>query len=100
MFLCLYFKGPNVDVLVAGKDCSAAAEAVAKIEGVRKVFLYDDAALDHAIAERVSEAILAEHKVGQYSHLVAAATTKGKNIMPRLGAALDVQPISGTDCYY
>ena len=46
--------GPEVDILVAGKDCRAVAEAAAQIAGVRKVLLADDAAYDHGLAENVA----------------------------------------------
>jgi electron transfer flavoprotein alpha subunit len=84
--------GPEVDVLVAGKDCRAAAAAAAKIAGVRKVLLADDAAYDHGLAENVAPLVvkLAE----SYSHLLAPATTSGKNLMPRVAALLDVMQIS------
>ena len=82
----------EIDVLVAGKDCRPAAEAAAKIAGGRKVLLADDAAYDHGLAENIAPLIvrLAEN----YSHLVAPATTSGKNLMPRVAALLDVMQIS------
>src|ERR1700719_3776433 len=82
----------EVDILVAGKDCRAVAEAAAKIAGVRKVLLADDAACEHGLAENVAPLVvkLAEH----YSHLLATATTSGKNLMPRVAALLDVMQVS------
>jgi electron transfer flavoprotein alpha subunit len=84
--------GQDVDILVAGKGCRAVAEAAAKIAGVRKVLLADDAAYDHGLAENVAPLVvkLAE----SYSHLLAPATTSGKNLMPRVAALLDVMQIS------
>ena len=84
--------GQDVDILVAGKGCRSVAEAAAKIAGVRKVLLADDAAYDHGLAENVAPLIvkLAE----SYSHLLAPATTSGKNLMPRVAALLDVMQIS------
>jgi electron transfer flavoprotein alpha subunit len=84
--------GQDVDILVAGKECGAVAEAAAKIAGARKVLLADDAAYDHGLAENVAPLVvkLAE----QYSHLLAPATTAGKNLMPRVAALLDVMQIS------
>jgi electron transfer flavoprotein alpha subunit len=84
--------GADLDVLVAGKDCSPAAQAAAKAAGVRKVLLADEAAYDHGLAENVAPLVvkLAEN----YSHLLAAATTSGKNLMPRVAALLDVMQIS------
>jgi electron transfer flavoprotein alpha subunit len=84
--------GADLDVLVAGKDCRPAAQAAAKVAGVRKVLLADEAAYDHGLAENVAPLVvkLAEN----YSHLLAAATTSGKNLMPRVAALLDVMQIS------
>jgi electron transfer flavoprotein alpha subunit len=84
--------GPDIDILVAGRDCGAVAEAAAKIAGVRKVLLADDAAYDHGLAENVAPVVvkLAEN----YSHLLAPATTSGKNLMPRVAALLDVMQVS------
>jgi electron transfer flavoprotein alpha subunit len=84
--------GADIDILVAGKDCGPAADAAAKVAGVRKVLLADDAVYDHSLAENVAPLIvkLAEN----YSHLLAAATTSGKNLMPRVAALLDMTQIS------
>jgi electron transfer flavoprotein alpha subunit len=83
---------PEVDILVAGKDCRAVAEAAAKIAGARKVLLADDAAYEHGLAENPAPLVvkLAEN----YSHLLATATTSGKNLMPRVAALLDVMQVS------
>ena len=83
---------PEVDILVAGKDCRPVAEAAAKIAGARKVLLADDTAYEHGLAENVAPLVvkLAE----QYSHLLATATTSGKNLMPRVAALLDVMQVS------
>ncbi len=84
--------GPEVDVLVAGKDCDSVAEAAAQIAGVRKVLLADNGAYDHGLAENVAPLLV---KLAQnYSHLLAPATTSGKNLMPRVAALLDVMQIS------
>jgi electron transfer flavoprotein alpha subunit len=84
--------GADVDILVAGNNCRAVAEAAAAIAGTRKVLLADDAAYDHGLAENVAPLVvrLAE----SYSHLLAPATTAGKNLMPRVAALLDVMQIS------
>ena len=84
--------GEDVDILVAGKDCGAVAETAAAVAGVRKVLLADDGAYDHGLAENVAPLLvrLAEG----YSHLLAPATTSGKNLMPRVAALLDVMQIS------
>jgi electron transfer flavoprotein alpha subunit len=84
--------GLEVDILVAGKDCRAVTEAAAKIAGARKVLLADDAAYAHGLAENVAPLIV--KLAGNYSHLLAPATTSGKNLMPRVAALLDVMQIS------
>jgi electron transfer flavoprotein alpha subunit len=84
--------GQEVDILVAGKDCRAVAEAAAGVAGVRKVLLADDAAYDHGLAENLAP-ILVKLAAG-YTHLLAPATTSGKNLMPRVAALLDVMQIS------
>jgi electron transfer flavoprotein alpha subunit len=82
----------DVHVLVAGKDCRPAADAAAKIAGVAKVLIADDAAYDHGLAENVGPLLVS--LAPQYSHLLAPATTAGKNLMPRVAALLDVMQIS------
>src|SRR5690242_16270493 len=83
---------PEVDILVAGKDCRSVAEAAAKIAGARKVLLADDAAYEHALAENLAPLVV--ELAQSYSHLLATATTSGKNLMPRVAAILDVMQIS------
>ena len=82
----------EVHVLVAGEGCSAAADAAAKIAGVTKVHVADGAAFAHALAEPL--AALLVQMAGHHDHLFAASTATGKNVMPRVAALLDVQPIS------
>jgi electron transfer flavoprotein alpha subunit len=77
---------------VAGKDCRAVGEAAAQIAGVRKVLLADDAAYDHGLAENVAPLVV--NLAASYTHLLAPATTSGKNLMPRVAALLDVMQIS------
>jgi electron transfer flavoprotein alpha subunit len=84
--------GQEVDILVAGKDCRAVAEAASIVAGARKVLLADDAAYDHGLAENLAP-LLVKLAPG-YSHLLAPATTSGKNLMPRVAALLDVMQIS------
>jgi electron transfer flavoprotein alpha subunit len=84
--------GDSIDVLVAGADAQGAADEAAKLSGVTKVLLADDASYGHQLAENVADLIA---EVGKnYSHILAAATTNGKNIMPRVAALLDVEQIS------
>jgi electron transfer flavoprotein alpha subunit len=84
--------GGDVHLLVAGEGCAAAAAAGAKLPGVAKVLHAEAPALAHALAEPMA-ALLASLAPG-YGHILSAATTTGKNVMPRLGALLDAQPIS------
>ncbi|MEW4449590.1 electron transfer flavoprotein subunit alpha/FixB family protein [Qipengyuania sp. JC766] len=82
----------DVDALVAGENCGAAADAAAKIAGVGKVLKADDAAYGHQLPENVAP-LVAKVMEG-YDALVAPATTTGKNIAPRVAALLDVMQIS------
>ncbi|SDZ80118.1 electron transfer flavoprotein subunit alpha/FixB family protein [Microbulbifer marinus] len=84
--------GGDIDVLVAGAGCGAVGEAAAKIEGVNKVLVADNAAYEHQLAENVAKLVADLGK--DYSHILAPATTTGKNMLPRVAALLDVQPIS------
>ncbi|NIB41114.1 electron transfer flavoprotein subunit alpha/FixB family protein [Pseudomaricurvus alkylphenolicus] len=84
--------GGDVDVLVAGADCAAAGEAAAKIDGVAKVLVADNAAYTNQLAENV--ALLVAEIGKSYTHILAPATSNGKNIAPRAAALLDVQAIS------
>ncbi len=79
-------------VLIAGSGCDAAAQAAAKIAGVDKVLKADDAAYAHGLAENLAPLVV--RLAADYSHVIAAATTFGKNVMPRAAALLDVQQIS------
>jgi electron transfer flavoprotein alpha subunit len=84
--------GGDIDILVAGESCGAVAEAAAKIDGVSKVIVADNAAYAHQIAEAMGD-LVAELGAG-YSHILAAATTTGKDFLPRTAALLDVNMIS------
>lgn len=84
--------GGDIHVLVAGEGCQAVAEAAAQIDGVAKVLLADNAAYKHQLAENTADLVV--ELAGDYSHVVAAATTTGKNFMPRVAALLDVAQIS------
>src|SRR5215203_2325005 len=84
--------GGPVHVLVAGLNARPAAEAAAKLDGVEKVLLADDASYEHMLAEPT--AALVASLAGPYEAIVAAATTTGKNVMPRVAALLDVMQIS------
>ena len=84
----------EVHVLVAGAGCGAVAEAAAKIAGVAKVLVGDNAALEHDLAETMAPMLVELVKTGGYTALLAATTTAGKNILPRAAALLDSQQIS------
>lgn len=84
--------GGDVVVLVAGQNVGGVAEAAAKIAGVSKVLVADNAAYAHQLPENVAP-LIAELGKG-YSHVLAPATTNGKNFLPRVAALLDVDQIS------
>ncbi|MAA84134.1 MAG: electron transfer flavoprotein subunit alpha [Halieaceae bacterium] len=84
--------GGEVDILVAGAGCSAAADAAAQVAGVTKVICADNAAYEHQLAENVS--LLVAELGADYDNLLAPSTANGKNIMPRVAALLDVGQIS------
>ncbi|MEM6580076.1 MAG: FAD-binding protein [Pseudomonadota bacterium] len=84
--------GADIDILVAGADCGGAAEEAAKVAGIGKVLVADDAAYAHQLAENVS--LLIAELGANYDNVVAPATTNGKNTMPRVAALLDVAQIS------
>ena len=89
--------GGDIHVLVAGQGIGAVAEAAAKIAGVAKVLVADNAAYAHQLPENVAPLVAALVQVGGgagYSHILAAATSNGKNILPRVAAQLDVDQIS------
>jgi electron transfer flavoprotein alpha subunit len=82
----------ETDILVAGENCRSVAEAAAKVAGIRKVLLAEDAAYGHGLAENMAPLVV---KLAEgYGHVLAPATTAGKNLMPRVAALLDVMQIS------
>ena len=82
----------EVDILIAGADCAGAADAAAKLPGVAKVRVADAPEYGHELAENLAP-LIAKLAV-DYTHVLAPATTFGKNVMPRAAALLDVQQIS------
>jgi electron transfer flavoprotein alpha subunit len=84
--------GGDIHVLVAGSGCAAVAEAAAKVAGVSKVLVADNAAQANQLPENLAP-LVAELGKG-YSHVLAPATTNGKNLLPRVAALLDVDQIS------
>ncbi|HQR04505.1 MAG: FAD-binding protein [Proteobacteria bacterium] len=84
--------GGDVHVLVTGSNVRGAADAAAKVHGVTKVLLADSPSLEHPLAENLSTLVVGLAR--SYGHVLAAATTTGKNFMPRVAALLDVAQIS------
>ena len=84
--------GGDVDVLIAGKAAGGAAEAAARLDGVRKVLLAEGDALAERLAEPTAALIVG--LAGGYDAIVAPATATGKNVLPRVAALLDVMQVS------
>ncbi|MBP48510.1 MAG: electron transfer flavoprotein subunit alpha [Acidiferrobacteraceae bacterium] len=84
--------GAEIDVLVAGYGCSQVGDCAAKIEGVTRVLLADAPVLEHQLAESLAPVIAG--LANGYTHLLAPASTFGKNVMPRVAALVDVQQLS------
>jgi len=85
--------GGDVHILVAGHGAQSVADAAAAVAGVSKVLLADDAAYAHQLPEDVAPLVVSLAK-GGYGHVLAAATSVGKNLLPRVAALLDVAAIS------
>ncbi|MBB1275197.1 electron transfer flavoprotein subunit alpha/FixB family protein [Pseudoalteromonas sp. SR43-3] len=84
--------GFPIDVLIAGNNLSAMSSQVASIDGVANVLVADNSVYEHQLAESMSDLVLSISD--NYSHIVASATTTGKNFVPRVAALLDVAQIS------
>ena len=84
--------GGDIDILVAGSDCDSVAESASQVPGVRKVLLANKETYKNSLAENLGNLVV-ELAEG-YSHILAPATTSGKNFMPRVAAKLDVSQIS------
>ncbi len=84
--------GQPVHVLVAGKGARAVAEAAAKLDGVAKVLLADNASYEHMLAEPLAALVVS--LAPSYDAIVSPSTTTGKNFMPRVAALLDVMQVS------
>jgi electron transfer flavoprotein alpha subunit len=84
--------GGDIHLLVAGNNCQGVAQEAAKVNGVSKVLVAENAAYEHQLAENVS--LLVTELANDYDHILAAALTTGKNFMPRVAALLDVTQIS------
>ena len=84
--------GGDIDILVAGSDCDSVAESASQIPGVGKVLLANKETYKNSLAENLGNLVV-ELAEG-YSHILAPATTSGKNFMPRVAAKLDVSQVS------
>ncbi len=84
--------GLPIDILVVGSGCEGVAKQAAALAGLNKVFLADDPSLEHQLAEDLSTIIVSA--AGDYDNIISPATTAGKNLIPRVAALLDVQPVS------
>ena len=84
----------EVHVLVAGYEASSVAQAAAGIQGVAKVLHADGTSMAHSLAESLAEQVVTLARSGGYSHILFASTASGKNVAPRVAAALDVAQIS------
>ncbi len=82
----------EITLLVAGKDCKAVTKTAAKINGVTKVLVADDAAYAHDLAENLAKLVISI--AGDYRHILAPATTTGRSVMPRVAALLGVAQVS------
>ncbi|MBL4602638.1 MAG: FAD-binding protein, partial [Emcibacteraceae bacterium] len=82
----------DIHILVAGSGCSSVADAAAKVNGVSKVLVADNADLEHPLAEVIAPLVVS--MAGDYDQILVAATTTGKNFMPRVAALLDMAQIS------
>ncbi|OUR69539.1 electron transfer flavoprotein subunit alpha [Marinomonas sp. 42_23_T18] len=84
--------GGDVDVLVVGSDCQAVAKQAVQAQGVTRVLLADNAVYEYQLAENISKLVI--ELSSAYSHILAPATTTGKNMLPRVAALLDVAQLS------
>ena len=84
--------GGDIHVLVAGSGAKAAADAVAKLDGVSKVLLADSGDLANSLAEPLADLIVS--LADSYDTIIAPATASAKNVMPRVAALLDVMQVS------
>jgi len=84
--------GDELVMLVAGSGCEAVAKQAADVAGITQVLLADGAAYGHALAENVADLVVKNAE--GYSHILAPATTFGKNVLPRVAALLDVAQVS------
>lgn len=86
--------GGSITALVAGSQAAKVAAEVAKFEGVEKVLVANNEAYDHGLAESFADLVSENVKQGGFSHVLVAGSAFGKNVLPRVSATLDVQPIT------
>lgn len=84
--------GGDIDILIAGSDCDAVADAASQIPGINQILLANKESYKNALAENIGNLVV--ELADGYSHIVTAATTNGKNFMPRVAAKLDVSQVS------
>jgi len=84
--------GGEIDILILGKDCKPVAEQAAKIAGIGKILLCDDAGYEHNLAENIADFVVNIAK--NYSHILTSATSTGKDFLPRAAALLDTPQVS------
>ncbi|MGS2717582.1 electron transfer flavoprotein subunit alpha/FixB family protein [Eionea flava] len=84
----------SIDILVAGDDCVSVAEEAATITGINRVIIANSSVYKHQLAEAVTPLILEINTQNTYAYILAPATTTGKDILPRVAALLDVEPLS------
>lgn len=89
---CASAIGGEIDILVAGHECAAVVEAAQKLSGVRQVLVADNGAYTHSLAENIAELIV--NLASDYEHILAAASSHGKDAFPRVSALLDVAQLS------
>ena len=84
--------GGEIDLLVAGESCQTVAEQASKVAGVKTVYVADNPAYGHFLAENIAPLVA---EIGtSYTHILATATTTGKNLMPCVAALMDMQAVS------
>ena len=74
--------------MVAGKDSAEVAKQAAQVQGVDNVISVADEAMDHAVAENITELVKSLQEAKSFSHILAAATNEGKNVLPRISAVV------------
>lgn len=89
-----HFKGPITVLVAGGQGLDAVAKQAAQVVGISKVLVAEHAAYEKGLAENVSQVIVAAQNAGGYSHILAPSSMRSKNIIPRVAAMLDTQPVT------